>query len=480
LWIQLSFTSTRAMSLTAKGSPGPPKLSDGDPNRDDGQLPPLEQGLAAIRLSFSSDLGGIQSFFSDTFERARPKRSDSAGGTPAHRSATTSGDGTPHMLPTASKDEHALKPTCSRAKSTPHSPRSVLRAIVPDGVLQRESMALLLLQASPEQQSIRNACWKGCSARNRALVWRTLLGDPLSYAERSDALAERRREYEKLQRIMGGPAVGDSGLDGRERTGFSLATLRQIDVDLPRTHPTVPVFRGERVRSAMRRILYLFAAVHPESGYVQGMNEILSPLIIVFMSEHVAAGSKARHVEGFLELDSLADVLREEKIAEAEADSYWCFAELVSGVLDNYTAGQPGMHRRMAQLGNLVRVVDPPLAAHLEAEGCHAMQFAFRWISVLMLREFRLPLVVKLWDALLGQVDGFGSFLVYLSAALIVNWRDELLAMEFADIVVHLLHMPTGSWSDQDVNFLLAQACLWSREHKLDRLERPRSPSPGK
>ena len=38
------------------------------------------------------------------------------------------------------------------------------------------------------------------------------------------------------------------------------------------------------------RILYIWAIRHPASGYVQGMNDLVTPFFVVFLSEHVQNG----------------------------------------------------------------------------------------------------------------------------------------------------------------------------------------------
>lgn len=334
-------------------------------------------------------------------------------------------------------------------------------------------MDLLLLNARPRRQDIMDSAWKGCSADTRPFAWRLLLDyEPLLHSEREASLSANRNEYQKLQTIMSAPSIGSAKHDVVERSEFNSTMLRQIDMDIPRTHPTIPVYHNPRVTDAMRRILYLFSAVHPDSGYVQGMNEILTPFIIVFLTEHLPPGSKLRKTSAFLQAESFDEILSEQQIANAEADSYWCFAELLSSILDNYTANQPGMHTRMSQVDCLLAILDPPLSAHMKSEGCNAMQYAFRWVAALMLREFSLPLIIRLWDGLLSQPDGFGSFLVYVTTTLIINWRDELLSMEFAEIIVHLLHLPTDAWDESDIDFLLAQARLWSLKYDLDDVQK--------
>ena len=50
-------------------------------------------------------------------------------------------------------------------------------------------------------------------------------------------------------------------------------------VDLPRTHPTVRLFRLEAVQRALERILNIWAIRHPASGYVQGINDLVTPFV---------------------------------------------------------------------------------------------------------------------------------------------------------------------------------------------------------
>jgi len=42
----------------------------------------------------------------------------------------------------------------------------------------------------------------------------------------------------------------------------------------------------------MIRILFIWAVRHPASAYVQGINDICAPLLLVFLSEHVFAADK--------------------------------------------------------------------------------------------------------------------------------------------------------------------------------------------
>ena len=64
---------------------------------------------------------------------------------------------------------------------------------------------------------------------------------------------------------------------------FITYTSRQIQVDLPRTNPDMPFFQQKEIQKAMERILYIWSIRHPGSSYVQGMNDLLTPLLLVSM-----------------------------------------------------------------------------------------------------------------------------------------------------------------------------------------------------
>ena len=43
------------------------------------------------------------------------------------------------------------------------------------------------------------------------------------------------------------------------------------------------------------RILYIWAIRHPASGYVQGINDLVTPFFVIFLSEYLADGQSAWH-----------------------------------------------------------------------------------------------------------------------------------------------------------------------------------------
>jgi len=65
-------------------------------------------------------------------------------------------------------------------------------------------------------------------------------------------------------------------------------TYHQIRIDVPRMSPLIPLFQQPLVQDIFERILYIWAIRHPASGYVQGINDLVTPFFVVFLAEYVA------------------------------------------------------------------------------------------------------------------------------------------------------------------------------------------------
>jgi hypothetical protein len=129
--------------------------------------------------------------------------------------------------------------------------------------------------------ALRKVSWNGIPSHFRPVVWQMLLGYlPIKRDRREDTIRRKRKEY--LDGIPTYFTVSEA-----DRTTQEGETLRQILVDLPRTCPNNPFFHQQVVRKAMERILYIWSIRHPASGYVQGMNDLLTPLLLTCMQNFV-------------------------------------------------------------------------------------------------------------------------------------------------------------------------------------------------
>ena len=264
----------------------------------------------------------------------------------------------------------------------------------------------------------------------------------------------------------------------------------QVSVDVPRTAPEVPLFQHDVLQAALRRLLYIWGVRHPASGYVQGVNDLVTPFLAVFLSEYL---------DGPL-AEWRPETLSGAQLLAAEADAYWCLSKLVercaprhpvlqmsvvarlgaccaavwccgrrtcgeleSGratcrVQDVYTAGQPGIQRCLQQLDELLGRVDAGLARHFAEEGLSLLQFAFRWVNCMLLREVPFAVSTRLWDTYLAEGMQFGEFLPYVCAAFLLFWQERLRGMDFQEMILFLQKTPTGAWTHKELEMVLSHA----------------------
>lgn len=295
---------------------------------------------------------------------------------------------------------------------------------------------------------LRKLAWNGIPSRHRAAAWKILLGYlPTNQSRRAASLARKRAEYKEAVKQH-------YDIDDDTRTAQEQETLRQVLVDVPRTAPEVALFRNERIRRILARLLYVWAMRHPASSYVQGINDLATPLIVVYLADYY---------EGEDVLDGhVMNHLSEERLDELEADVYWCLTNLLSGIQDHYTADQPGVQRMVMRLEELVKRIDADLCLHLEEMCVQFLQFSFRWMNCLLLREFELRCVVRLWDTYISEKDGFEGFHVYVCAAFLCQFSPQLQAMSFDELLGFMQKIPTQEWTDTEIEMLLSQAFVLS------------------
>jgi len=297
---------------------------------------------------------------------------------------------------------------------------------------------------------MKQLSWSGIPDEFRPLAWKILLGYiPANMGRRDECMERKRKDYNEW--VPQYFHVRDS-----DRSDDEQSIIIQIRKDVPRTHPGVTLFQQKTVQDCIERILYILAIKHPATGYVQGMNDLITPFLVVFLAD-----SLRLPVREVVNCD-IAGVPTS-VLAAVEADSYWCLQSLLHGIQDHYTAELPGIQRMMFKLKELIHRIDSPLHEHLKAQNVQFIQFAFQWMNCLLTREVPMPLVVRMWDTYLSEPhgDGFTVFHVYVCAALLTKWSGKLCQLEFQEIMLFLKRLPTLDWGIEEIEMLLSQAFMW-------------------
>uniref|UniRef100_A0A5G2RI37 TBC1 domain family member 22A n=1 Tax=Sus scrofa TaxID=9823 RepID=A0A5G2RI37_PIG len=311
--------------------------------------------------------------------------------------------------------------------------------VVPSGDL-RLVKSVSESHASSPPEELRKLSWSGVPKPVRAVTWKLLSGYlPANVDRRPATLQRKQKEYF---------AFIDHYYDSRNDEVHQ-DTYRQIHIDIPRMSPEALVLQP-KVTEIFERILFIWAIRHPASGYVQGMNDLVIPFFVVFLCEHTDDE----------DVDT-ADVSRvpEDVLRNVEADTYWCLSRLLDGIQDNYTFAQPGIQMKVKMLEELVRRIDEQVHRHLDQHEVRYLQFAFRWMNNLLMREVPLRCTIRLWDTYQSEPEGFAHFHLYVCAAFLVRWRKEILEeKDFQELLLFLQNLPTAHWGDEDISLLLAEA----------------------
>ncbi|KAG0244858.1 GTPase-activating protein [Mortierella sp. GBA43] len=303
----------------------------------------------------------------------------------------------------------------------------------------------VLLQPVVDLEVLRKLSWSGIPTAIRPIVWQLLVGYlPSNSDRRNVALERKRKEYQD-----GVQQTFARGIEGLDQTIW-----HQVFIDVPRTNPKMALFQNQTTQRCLERILYCWAIRHPASSYVQGINDLVTPFFLVFLTAYIEEDQDPESYD--------ISRLPPEILAAIEADSYWCLTKLLDGIQDNYTHAQPGIQRQIAKLRELICRIDAPLADHLQSEHVEFIQFSFRWMNCLLMREVTLQHTIRIWDTYLTEhPHGFSEFHLYVCAAFLTKWSAELRRMEFQEIMLFLQDVPTDDWQEKDIELLLSEAFMW-------------------
>ena len=313
----------------------------------------------------------------------------------------------------------------------------------------------LIFQNALEQplvdiDKIRECAWMGIPEKLRPEVWRLFLDyQPISRDSSLATLTHKRNDYfDCLERLY-----------GRSQqtlwTSSQKSTIHQIQIDLPRTPNKL--LKDPRVKNVFEHVLFVWAVRHPASGYVQGMNDILLPFFVVFLSQHLSSMS----ISELCKLENINNV-SDEHLREVEGDCFWCFSKLLDGIQDVFTKDQPGLFRMIQALERVIANVDPALSKVFNEQGMTIDQFAFKWMNCLLVREFKLPMLLRIWDLYLSQVTKISTTHVFVCAAMLAVLSPKI--RENPDeCVIFMQQLNSDYWTEDELETILAQAYVYEK-----------------
>ncbi len=152
---------------------------------------------------------------------------------------------------------------------------------------------------------------------------------PLDKDLQEPTLKRKRAEYlDMVKHYFGTEKAVDQ--DKREMSTFEKTNMKQIKKDVDRTLPEISLFAHEILHNMLIRILFVFTIRHPASGYVQGINDLCAPFILVFLSEHI---KEAENPDNIYEIsERQIQSMEPELLSCVEADAYWCLTKVIDDI----------------------------------------------------------------------------------------------------------------------------------------------------
>ncbi|XP_054476125.1 TBC1 domain family member 15 isoform X2 [Anoplopoma fimbria] len=114
-------------------------------------------------------------------------------------------------------------------------------------------------------------------------------------------------------------------------------------------------------------ILMTYCMFDFDLGYVQGMSDLLSPILYVM---------------------------------ENEVDAFWCFVSFMDQMHQNFEEQMQGMKTQLIQLSTLLRLLDLSFWNYLESQDSGFLYFCFRWLLIRFKRELSFHDVLRLWEVM--------------------------------------------------------------------------------
>jgi TBC1 domain family member 15 len=240
----------------------------------------------------------------------------------------------------------------------------------------------------------------------RGEVWRFLLNYDL-WEQTNEERAERRQNLETEYYRMKTQWSSLSTNQEKNHSGYRDRKC-QIEKDVKRTDRNLEFYCGDDNPNIdrLQAILLTYVMYNFDMGYVQGMSDLLSPILYLIGDE---------------------------------AASFWCFVGFMEKVFRNFDEDQAGMKNQLSKLRTLMEFANPKLFKYLKSHDSDNMYFCFRWLLVWFKREFTHDDVLELWEVLWTSLPCV-NFHLLIGVAILDNEMTTIIENDygFTEILKHV------------------------------------------
>ncbi|OHT05329.1 TBC domain containing protein [Tritrichomonas foetus] len=251
---------------------------------------------------------------------------------------------------------------------------------------------------------------RGLTNEARCRVWPYLLGlssPSKSTIENEKFLNRKLKEYQSIRKQW------KSITESQQKEIPEIAELvRVVENDVKRTDRTLPQFQKDNSPNLvlLHNVLISYALYNHDTGYVQGMGDLVSPFIILYI-KNWTDNDHAEFYDGKI-------VTRD----EAESFMLWLLCGMMATMQHDrmFTELAPHQQFAMERAYEITKRTNPPLREWLVENELTELFFLYRPILLLFKREFDLSFVYRLWDSFFSHTKPFSFPRFFLAAVLMI------------------------------------------------------------
>uniref|UniRef100_A0A183CAJ3 Rab-GAP TBC domain-containing protein n=1 Tax=Globodera pallida TaxID=36090 RepID=A0A183CAJ3_GLOPA len=250
-------------------------------------------------------------------------------------------------------------------------------------------------------------------------------------------LRYQRLKGQRIRKMAKPPPTGE-GVPQQQLAGVAQSIVK----DVLRTDRRSSFFAGEENSNldTMKSILLTYAVKNPEIGYIQGMSDLLAPLLCT---------------------------LRDEPL------TYWCFVHLIEQTLfrqPNRDEHRSEMDVQLEYIRELLRLFTPNFHAHLAKLGADApnLMFVHRWILLFFKREFPSRDSLHIWEACWSRYRT-NYFHLFIACAIVSIYGPDVVAQNLPHDEILFYFSSLSMHMDAHLILRKARGLLY-QFHRLSRI----------
>ena len=166
----------------------------------------------------------------------------------------------------------------------------------------------------------------------------------------------------------------------------------------------------------MNRILFIYAKIHKDVCYVQGMNDLLAPIYYCFSIDNDPDNKDFVEHDSYITFEKLMDIVKNIYIRKLD-----------------YEPG--GVYFRLDEINRLLKILDYELFLHLKRNKIKIEFYGFRWMTLFFTQDFEMPDILRIWDSIFGNNNIF-EFLYLLILATIILKKKEIMKEQMSGIMM--------------------------------------------